>query len=49
MGKTDLGKWMITNGGEYSADATYEQLTMVKYGNSTYIILVEAGKASCLQ
>ena len=39
MGKTDLGKWMITNGGEYSADATYEQLTMVKYGNSTYITL----------
>lgn len=39
MGKTDLGKWMITNGGEYSADATYEQLTMVKYVNSTYITL----------
>lgn len=39
MGKTDLGKWMITNGGEYNADATYEQLTMVKYGNSTYITL----------
>ena len=39
MGKTDLGKWMITNGGEYSSDATYEQLTMVKYGNSTYITL----------
>ena len=39
MGKTDLGKWMITNGGEYDADATYEQLTMVKYGNSTYITL----------
>lgn len=37
--QTDLGKWMITNGGEYSPDATYEQLTMVLYKNSTYITL----------
>lgn len=39
MAQTDLGKWMITNGGEYDPSVTYEQLTMVKYGNSTYITL----------
>lgn len=36
---TDLGKWMITNGGVYNPDALYEQLTMVMYDNSTYITL----------
>lgn len=36
---TDLGKWMITNGGLYNPDALYEQLTMVMYDNSTYITL----------
>lgn len=36
---SDLGKWMITNGGNYNAEATYEQLTMVMYNNSTYITL----------
>lgn len=39
MTTTDLGKWMITNGGEYNPDTTYEQLTMVLYQNSTYITL----------
>lgn len=39
MATTDLGKWMITNGGEYNPDTTYEQLTMVLYENSTYITL----------
>lgn len=39
MATTDLGKWMITNGGEYDPDVTYEQLTMVMYDNSTYITL----------
>ena len=39
MATTDLGKWMITNGGNYSPEATYEQLTMVMYDNSTYITL----------
>lgn len=39
MATTDLGKWMITNGGEYNPDTTYEQLTMVLYQNSTYITL----------
>jgi hypothetical protein len=36
---TDLGKWMITNGGVYDPEAAYEQLTMVVYDNSTYITL----------
>lgn len=36
---TDLGKWMITNGGIYNPEAGYEQLTMVMYDNSTYITL----------
>ena len=39
MATTDLGKWMITNGGDYDPDATYEKLTMVMYNNSTYITL----------
>ena len=39
MATTDLGKWMITNGGTYDPEATYEQLTMVMYDNSTYITL----------
>lgn len=39
MATTDLGKWMITNGGNYNLEATYEQLTMVMYDNSTYITL----------
>ena len=39
METTDLGKWMITNGGEYNPDTTYEQLTMILYQNSTYITL----------
>lgn len=39
MATTDLGKWMITNGGNYDPEATYEQLTMVMYDNSTYITL----------
>lgn len=39
MATTDLGKWMITNGGNYDPEATYEQLTMVMYENSTYITL----------
>ena len=33
---TDLGKWMLTNGGEYNPETAYEQLTMVMYENSTY-------------
>lgn len=36
---TDLGKWMLTNGGEYNPETAYEQLTMVMYENSTYITL----------
>ena len=39
MATTDLGKWMITNGGNYNPETTYEQLTMVMYDNSTYITL----------
>ena len=39
MATTDLGKWMITNGGDYNPDVTYEKLTMVMYDNSTYITL----------
>lgn len=39
MAQTDLGKWMITNGGDYDPATTYEQLTMVKYGPRTYITL----------
>ena len=39
MATTDLGKWMITNGGEYDPGVTYEKLTMVMYNNSTYITL----------
>lgn len=39
MTTTDLGKWMITNGGNYNPEAVYEQLTMVMYDNSTYITL----------
>lgn len=39
MATTDLGKWMITNGGDYDPDVTYEKLTMVMYDNSTYITL----------
>ena len=37
MATTDLGKWMITNGGEYNPNTTYEQLTMVLYQNSTSV------------
>ena len=36
---TDLGKWMLTNGGEYNPETAYEHLTMVMYENSTYITL----------
>ena len=36
---TDLGKWMLTNGGEYNPETAYELLTMVMYENSTYITL----------
>lgn len=39
MASTDLGKWMITNGGKYDPAATYEQLTMVMHNNSAYITL----------
>lgn len=39
MATTDLGKWMITDGGEYNSEATYEKMTMVMYKNSTYITL----------
>lgn len=39
MATTDLGKWMITDGGEYDASKTYDQLTMVHFENSTYITL----------
>lgn len=37
--RTDLGKWMITNGGEYDERTEYEALTMVMYNNSTFITL----------
>lgn len=36
---TDLGKILLTNGGEYDPEAVYEQLTMVMYENSTYVTL----------
>ena len=36
---TDLGKWMLTHGGEYNQETAYEHLTMVMYENSTYITL----------
>lgn len=36
---TDLGKIMLTNGGEYNPNATYEKMTFVLYQNSTYLAL----------
>lgn len=36
---TDLGKVVITNGGEYNPDAVYEEKTFVLHNNSTYISL----------
>lgn len=39
MARTDLGKWMLTNGGEYNPETTYEHLTIVKHDNGTYITL----------
>ena len=37
--RTDLGKWMITNGRNYDPEVTYEEKTFVLYRNSTYISL----------
>lgn len=39
MAQTDLGKWMITYGGEYSPATVYEKLTVVTHNNSTYMTL----------
>ena len=39
MAQTDLGKWMITNGGNYNSETTYEQLTIVLYNNSMFLTL----------
>lgn len=39
MAQTDLGKWMITNGGDYNPETTYEQLTIVLYNNSMFLTL----------
>lgn len=39
MAQTDLGKWMITNGGEYNPETTYEQLTIVTYNSSMFLTL----------
>ncbi len=39
MAQTDLGKWMITNGGEYNPETTYEQLTIVLYNDSMFLTL----------
>ena len=39
MAQTDLGKWMITNGGEYNPETTYEQLTIVYYNSSMFLTL----------
>lgn len=39
MAQTDLGKWMITNGGDYNSETTYEQLTIVLYHNSMFLTL----------
>ncbi len=36
---TDLGKIVLTPGGEYSPDKTYEERTFVLYQNSTYVAL----------
>lgn len=35
----DLGKVVITDGGDYSPGATYEKLTFVHYGSNTYMTL----------
>ncbi len=37
--RTDLGKIIITNGGEYDPEAVYEEMTFVLYNNSTYLAL----------
>lgn len=39
MAQTDLGKWMITNGGIYNPETTYEQLTIVLYNDSMFLTL----------
>ena len=39
MAQTDLGKWMITNGGNYNPETTYEQLTIVLYNNNMFLTL----------
>lgn len=39
MAQTDLGKWMITNGGNYNSETTYEQLTIVLYNDSMFLTL----------
>lgn len=39
MAQTDLGKWMITNGGNYNPEITYEQLTIVLYNNNMFLTL----------
>lgn len=39
MARTDLGKWMLTNGGEYNPETTYEHLTIIRHDNGTYITL----------
>ena len=39
MAQTDLGKWMITNGGNYNPETTYEQLTIVLYNDSMFLTL----------
>ena len=39
MAQTDLGKWMITNGGIYNSETTYEQLTIVLYNDSMFLTL----------
>lgn len=39
MAQTDLGKWMITNGGIYNPETAYEQLTIVLYNDSMFLTL----------
>lgn len=39
MAQTDLGKWMMTNGGNYNPETTYEQLTIVLYNDSMFLTL----------
>lgn len=37
MSQFDLGKFAVTNGGNYSSDTTYEKLTIVRYNGASWV------------